>query len=257
MSTAPMRARKRGTRLAAGWLSLALAGFAHGQAADEPPPVGLPAHSMLEDPFNRSLLLDELETFERDGRRELAWDATFWAGYAFDKLLVRTEGEKRSGTTEDAELELLWSHSVARWWDVVAGARADFEPGATESWAAFGIRGLAPYRFELEATAYLGDGGKSAARLEAEYELLVTPRLILQPQIEIDWYGQPDASRGSGAGLSTVEAALRLRYEIRREIAPYVGLVRERRFGASAELARADGQDADDTRFVAGVRLRF
>jgi copper resistance protein B len=232
-------------------------GAVHAQESSAPDAVGLPAHSMLEDPFNRSLLFDELELHEHDGSRDVEWDATFWAGRTFDKLVVRTEGEKSGGTTEDAELELLWSHSVARWWDVVAGARTDFEPGASQSWAAFGVRGLAPYRFELEATAYLGAGGESAARFEAEYELLITPRLILQPQLELDWYGQADAARGIGPGLSTAEAALRLRYEFRREVAPYVGLVRERTFGSAADRARAAGVDADDTRLVAGVRLRF
>jgi copper resistance protein B len=227
------------------------------QAPDAQAPLGVPVHSMLEDPFNRSLLFDELELHEHDGRRGLEWDATFWAGRTFDKLTVRTEGEKSGGTTEDAELELLWAHSVARWWDVVAGARADFEPGTAESWAAFGVQGLAPYRFELEATVYVGDGGDTAARFEGEYELLITPRLVLQPQLELNWYGQADAPRGVGTGLANAEAALRLRYEFTRELAPYVGLVRERKFGATADRARASGEEADDTRLVAGIRLRF
>jgi copper resistance protein B len=239
-------------RVAGVGVLLALGGVAYGQAQDLPP-VGLPVHGMLEDPLNRALLFDEIETHEGD----LAWDATFWVGRAYDKLLIRTEGDKSGGTTEDAELELLWSHSVTRWWDVVAGARADFAPGDTQSWSAFGVRGLAPYRFELEATAYVGDGGDSAARVEGEYELLITPRLILQPQLEVNWYGQSDPSRGIGSGLSTVEAALRLRYELRREVAPYVGLVRERKYGTTADDARAAGEDADDTRLVAGIRLRF
>jgi copper resistance protein B len=244
-------------RLVAGVVLLARAALTQGQVSEGAAPVGVPAHGMLEDPFNRSLLVDELEMHEHDGRRELAWDTTFWAGYTFNKLVVRSEGEKHGGTTEQAELELLWSHSVARWWDVVAGARTDFQPGTTESWGAFGVRGLAPYRFEIEATAYLAEGGGSAARLKAEYELPITPRLVLQPQVELDWYGQSDASRGLGPGLSTAEAALRLRYEFRREVAPYVGLVRERKFGATADRARAEGEDADDTRLVAGLRLRF
>lgn len=240
-------------RLAVGLL-VAAAGVANAQESASPTPAGVPAHAMLEDPFNRFLLLDELELYDGD---ELAWDATFWAGYTFDKLLVRTEGAKRSGNTEAADLELLWSHSVARWWDVVAGARVDFEPGSTETWVAFGVQGLAPYRFDVEATAYVSDGGKSAARFEADYDLLITPRLILQPQLELDWYGQADDMRGRGPGLSTVEAALRLRYEFRREVAPYVGLVRERKVGATADRARAAGEDPADTRLVAGVRLRF
>ena len=241
-------------RFASGSLLLALVGVAHAQVHDAEAPVGLPAHSMLEDPFNRSFLFDELELHESD---ELAWDATLWVGYSFNKLAVRTEGEKSGGDTERAELELLWSHSVARWWDIVAGARGDFEPGATQSWAAFGVQGLAPYRFELEATAYLGDGGRAAARFEGECELLIKRRLILQPQLELNWYGQSDDSRGIGSGLSTAEAALRLRYEFRRELGPYVGLVRERKFGTTADYARAEGEDADETRLVAGVRLRF
>jgi copper resistance protein B len=259
MSTTRTRARKRpsSVQLGVSGVLVAVAGVAHGQAPDASTPVGLPAHAMLEDPFNRSLLFDELETHEHDGRRDLAWDATFWAGRAFNKLVVRTEGEKSGGTTEDAELELLWSHTVTRWWDVIGGARTDFKPGATQSWAAFGIRGLAPQRFQLEATVYVGDGGESAARFEGEYELLITPRLILQPQLELNWYGQADAGRRIGSGFSTAEAGLRLRYELRREVAPYVGLVRERKFGATADRVRAEGEDPDDTRLVAGIRLRF
>ncbi len=258
MSTNTRRSGRRSPLLylAAGGVLLGFAGAAPAQAPDAEP-VGLAAHSTLEDPFNRSLLFDELELGEQDGERDLAWDATFWAGKAFDKLAIRTEGEKLGGTTENAELELLWSHAVARWWDVLAGTRSDFEPGGTRSWAAFGVQGLAPYRFDIEATAYVSEGGHSAARFEAEYELLVTPRLILQPQIELNWYGQTDALRNRGPGLASAEAALRLRYELRREVAPYVGLVRERKFGATADRARAVGEQADDTRMVAGVRLRF
>lgn len=242
---------------AAAWLLALLVGTAAAQPNDPATPVGVPAHGMLEDPFNRSLLFDELEIDDRDARDALAWDATVWAGYAFNKLTMRTQGEKSAGTTEHAELELLWSHSVTRWWDVVAGGRADFAPGSTQSWAAIGVQGLAPYRFHVEATAYLGDGGDAAARFEGEYELLISPRLILQPQIELDWYAQSDPARGIGSGLATAEAGLRLRYEFRREIAPYVGVVRERRFGATADFARAEGKDPDDTRWVAGIRLRF
>lgn len=232
--------------------SLSAIGPVLAQSADTP--VGLPVHEMLEDPFNRSVLFDQLELYDSD---DLSWDATAWLGYAFNRLAIRTEGERVDGDTERAELELLWSHSFARWWDVVAGARADFEPGSSRDWAAVGIQGLAPYRFELEATAYVGKSGDTAARFEGEYELLITSRLILQPQLELNWYGQSDPERRIGSGLSSVEAGLRLRYEFRREVAPYVGLVRERLVGSTADLARADGLDPEDTRLVAGIRLRF
>jgi copper resistance protein B len=209
---------------------------------------------MLEDPFNRSFLIDELESNDSD---DLSWDGTVWLGHAFNRLAIRTEGERADGVTERAELALLWSHAFARWWDVVAGARSEFEPGESRGWAAVGVQGLAPYRFELEATAFLGENGDTAARFEGEYELLITNRLILQPQLELNWYGQSDPERRIGSGLSSVEAGLRLRYEFRREVAPYVGLVRERRVGRTADLAQADGFDPDDTSLVAGIRLRF
>jgi copper resistance protein B len=235
-----------------GVLALLLTGRVLGQPLETP--VGLPVHEMLEDPFNRSIVFDELELHGGD---DLNWDANAWFGYAFNRFAVRTEGELVDGDTEGAELELLWAHSFARWWDVVAGARADFEPGSSRSWAAVGVQGLAPYRFELEGTAFVGENGDTAARFEGQYELLITNRLILQPQLELNWYGQSDPERRIGAGLSRVEAGLRLRYEFRREVAPYVGLVRERLVGSTADLARADGFDSDDTSLVAGIRLRF
>jgi copper resistance protein B len=251
MATGNVR-RSRFSAAAAGALALLLSTRSPAQVADAP--VGLPAHEMLEDPFNRFVVFDELELHGGD---DLSWDANAWFGHAFNRFTVRTEGERADGDTERAELQLLWAHSFARWWDVVGGVRADFEPGSPRSWAALGVQGLAPYRFELEATAFVGENGDMAARFEGEYELLITNRLILQPQLELNWYGQSDPGRRIGAGLSSVEMALRLRYEFRREVAPYVGLVRERRVGSTADFARADGLDADDTSLVAGIRLRF
>jgi copper resistance protein B len=220
-------------------------------------PVGVPAHEALEDPFNRAFKVDELEWLDVDDTTALRWDVDMWAGHSLNKLTIRTEGEQRDGNTERAELQLLWTRSFARWWDVVAGARTDFAPGSDKNWIAFGVQGLAPYRFDLEATAFLSEGGDSAARIEADYDLLITSRLILQPQIELNWFGQTDLSRGQSAGLSSGEAALRLRYEIRREVAPYIGLVHERLWGDNADAARGAGRDPDDTSLVAGIRLRF
>jgi copper resistance protein B len=215
------------------------------------------AHGALEDPVNRSILVDELEVQDADGGDVSSWDVRTWAGRSLDRLAIRTEGERRGGDTDRAELQLLWAHAITRWWELVAGARADFGPGPSKTYAAFGVQGLAPYRFEIEATAFVGEGGDTAARVKAEYELLITKRLFLQPLLEVNWYGQSDPERGIASGLATAEGGLRLRYEFRREAAPYVGLVRERRIGDSAELVRARGGDEDDTRLVAGVRLRF
>jgi copper resistance protein B len=252
-------ARARRMRVLALGSSLACvaAGAMAQPAPHESAPAGLPAHAMLEDPFNRAVLFDQLEGQDVDGGTNLTWDVSMWAGHAFNRLAVRSEGNENDGTTEHAELQLLWAHTVARWWDVVAGAREDFAPGPSRGWAAFGVQGLAPYRFDLEATAFVGDGGDLAARLAAEYELLITNRWILQPRVELNWYGQEDALRALGPGLSSADVALRLRYEIRREIAPYVGIVRERKYGGTADFAEAAGEGSRDTRWVAGIRLRF
>jgi copper resistance protein B len=256
MSTLRIRIRSRAALAVALAVALDAASLAAQESAREPP-VGVPAHGTLEDPFNRAVLLDEIEAIDGDDGTALRWDVGMWAGYSLDKLSVRSEGKRAAGDTEEAELQFLWTHAVGRWWDVVTGIRTDFAPGPGRSWAAFGVQGLAPYRFEVAAKIFVADEGDTAARIEAEYEILITPRLILQPQIELDWYGQSDARRAHASGLSSGEFALRLRYEVRREVAPYVGLVRERLWGDSAHLARAAGHDADDTRFVAGLRVRF
>jgi copper resistance protein B len=214
-------------------------------------------HAMLDDPLNKLVLLDRLETQNASGGSLERWDLESWIGHSLTKVWIRTEGERRAGATDRAELEVLWGKSFARWWELVAGARHDFEPSPTQSWAAIGIRGTTPYRIDLEATAYVADGGQAALRVKSHYELLVTNRLILQPLAELNWYAQRDATRGIGAGLADAEIGLRLRYEIRREVAPYVGLVAERKLGGSADLTRAAGHDPSDTRLVAGIRLRF
>ena len=117
--------------------------------------------------------------------------------------------------------------------------------------------GVAPYKFDVEATAYIGQSGQTSARIEAEYETLLTNRLILQPRIEVNLFGQDDPRRGIGSGLSTIEAGLRLRYEFTRRFAPYIGVVREKAFGNTARYRRDEGNDSNDTRLVAGIRIWF
>ena len=227
------------------------------RAAASPDLGGMHVHeAMLESPFNTFIRLDELEAQDAD-EEILKWDLDAWFGRELDRLWLRGQGEHAGGATETAEIELLWGRSFAPWWAFVAGAREDLEPNPERTWAAIGIQGLSPYRFDIEATAYVGEGGRTAARVEARCEVLFTNRLILQPLISLDWYGQEDAARGIGSGLASGEIGLRLRYEIRREVAPYIGLVRDTKFGSTADFARAAGTDADDTRLVAGIRLWF
>lgn len=224
------------------------------RAAAIPPSQDHPVH---DNAIHSFIMFNRLEASDAEEGSGLEWEAQAWIGTDLDKIWLRSEGERVGGHTEAADIEVLYGRPIARWWDVVAGVRHDFQPGGSQDFAAIGVLGLAPYKFEVEATAYVGGSGQTAARIEVEYETLLTNRLILQPLVEASFHGKNDARRDIGSGLSTVEAGLRLRYEITREIAPYVGVVREKAFGRTADYRREAGEDSDDTRVVAGVRIWF
>lgn len=203
------------------------------------------------------LKFDRLERADTGDGVATAWKFSASAGGDFNRFLLRSEGERAHGGLEPSDAEMLWSHAVAAYWDTTLGMRHDFGPGPDRNWAAFGVQGLAPYGFEVGATAYVGDAGRTALRLEVDYELSLTQRLILQPRLELNAYGKDDPAARVGSGISDAEIGLRLRYEIRREVAPYVGVEGSRRFGQSAAFAGADGLDSDDTRVVVGLRIWY
>lgn len=217
----------------------------------------LPAHQMHQGGTNFLVLADRLERQDADDGSALAWDLSGWLGGDIDRLALRSEGERSNGHTEEAELQLLWSHAISRWWETVAGIRQDFEPGSAQTWAAVGVQGMPLYGLETEVTAFIGEGGQTALRLEAEYDMLLTQRWVLQPTVEINLHGRNDESRGVGSGLSDASAGLRLRYEISRQFAPYVGVSWNRAYGNSADLRRVEGEDANEARLVAGIRFWF
>jgi len=202
------------------------------------------------------LLLDEMEWHEKNDRDAVHWDGEAWYGTDYDKAWLRSEGNRIGGDYQGLA-ELLWDRIVGRWWHAQAGVRHDFGAGPSREWLAVGVQGLAPHWFEVEATAYFGEQGRTAARFSGELELWLSQRLVLQPKIEFDLYGKADRRNAIGSGLADSEIGLRLRYEIRREIAPYVGLVWTRSYGDTANFARAVGHDVDELRFVAGLRLWF
>ncbi len=203
------------------------------------------------------VLADRLEWQDADEGDAFAWDLEGWFGGDFDRVWLRTEGQHEHDGTRGADLQLLYGHAFARWWELVAGVRHDTGPGPSRDWMAVGVQGLAPYMLDVEATAYMGGAGRTALRLEAVHELRLTSRLVLQPQLELDLYGKDDPETRVGSGLSQAEAGLRLRYELRRELAPYLGVVWQRRFGDTADFARAAGDGDRDTRLVAGIRVWF
>jgi copper resistance protein B len=215
------------------------------------------AHPMHDDALQSLVMFNRLEGFEAGAGAGLAWEARAWLGPATDRLWLRSEGERVAGRTEHADVELLYGRAITPWWELLAGVRHDDAPGPARDFVAVGVQGLAPYKIEVQATAYLGPSGQTAARIELEYKTLLTNRLILQPLVEAEFHGQDDPRRGIGAGLGQVEAGLRLRYELSRRFAPYVGVVHGRAFGRTADMRRARGEADEDTHLVAGVRLWF
>lgn len=209
------------------------------------------------DPLLTHIMIDQFELRDSEGTNPIALDAQGWIGRDNHKLWIKTEIERRKDTTEEAEVQALFSRPLAPFWDLQAGVRHDSKPAPNRNWGVIGIQGLAPYNFELDTALFIGDSGDIAARFKAEYELLFTQRLILSPSIEINMYGQNDAETGKGSGLADAQAGLRLRYEIRREFAPYLGVNWNKTFGKTADFAEASGEALSDSQWVAGLRIWF
>ena len=215
-------------------------------------------HAMEHAPaFNSKVTFNRLEVWDADEGTGQAWEGSAWFGTDTDRLWLRIEGERVGGHTESVDLEVLYGRSVSPWWDVVAGVKHDFKPGEARTWAAVGVQGMAPYRFEVSATVYVGEGGQVAANVEAEYTLRITNKLILQPLVEVDLAARDDIEYGIASGFTGIETGLRLRYEVTRRFAPYVGVVHERALGDTADLKRSAGESVRDTRAVAGIRIWF
>lgn len=217
----------------------------------------IPRPQFADERHFASLLVDRLEAVRTSGNTSTLYDLQGWYGRDYDRAVLKIEGNYDNGKIEEMNTELLWGHAVATYWNTQVGGRYDSGEGPNRSWLAFGAQGLAPYWFELDFTAYIGEEGRTALNLEVVYELLFTQRLILQPRLEADFYGKDDSRRGIGSGLSEVNAGLRLRYEIRREFAPYVGVEWTGRFGNTADYAREAGVASKETRAIAGVRFWF
>jgi copper resistance protein B len=214
-------------------------------------------HGVHDSANNYFVLFDQLEWQAGEGSNNVNVDSRGWIGGDRNRLWFRAEGDGARGRVGEAQTHVMVGRRFARWWDVVGGVRQDFRPGTPQTWAAIGIQGLAPYRFEIEATAYVGASGRTHARLEIEYELLLTNRLVLQPLVEAEIVGKSDPKRLVGAGVSTTDVGFRLRYEIRREVAPYVGVTWANKWGKTADFAASAGESRGGARFVTGMRLWF
>src|SRR6185437_5813807 len=200
------------------------------------PPI---AHGAMEHPpeIHSLLLIDRLEHWDGKNGNGQAWEASGWIGGKINRLWLRTDGERSEGRTESSGVEALYGRAISPWWDVLVGVRQDFRPADSRTWAAIGIQGLSPYKFESSATLYAGSGGQLMAKAEIEYDVLLTNRLILQPLLEATVASKDEPEYGIGRGLNKVEAGLRLRYEFNRRFAPYIGISHERAFGDTADYA--------------------
>ncbi|WP_338242447.1 copper resistance protein B [Aurantiacibacter hainanensis] len=205
------------------------------------------------------VFVERLEARLSEGHDAYLWDASVWYGTSLNKAVFKTEGEGEfgnGGEIEDAEMQLLWGRAIGPFIDLQAGVRLDVEPDTTAH-LALGAAGLAPYMIHFDAAAFLSDEGDLTARIEAEHDMKLTQRLILQPRVEAELSAQDIPERGVGAGLSKIEVGARLRYEFVPEFAPYIGVEYEAATGRTADFIRDAGDDPDGVAVVAGLRFWF
>lgn len=213
---------------------------------------------MSDEHFFASLRMDKVEYVRAKDDEWSTYEGQVWFGRTFDRLVLKGEGKFAGGKMHESRTEVLWAHAVRPFWDTQLGGRVDYGRGEpTRQWLAFGLQGLAPYWFELDVTAYVGSAGRTSLRFSTEYSLLLTQKLYLQPGLEINLYGKKDAERNIGRGLSDGKLGLRLKYEVSRQLVPYIGVEWSSKFGKTADMARDAGSARKETRFLAGLSFWF
>jgi copper resistance protein B len=247
-------------------LAAALVAIVTAAAAEMPPAKEQPAPGMepggavppvMDQTIFAHVIFNELEGRWNGSNTEFRWEGQGWVGTDYDKLWIKSEGTLSKGAVDDGQQQFLYSRAITTYFDLQGGLRSDIDSRPARNWAALGIQGLAPYFFDIEATGFVSNEGHLAAKLEASYDLLLTQRLILQPQVEVNLYSKADPVRMIGAGISDIDTGLRLRYEIDRKFAPYLGVVYEGKFGQTASLAKRAGESTGDFRVAFGVRIWF
>ena len=204
-----------------------------------------------DDPLRTMLIMDKLEILNNDENTRV-WEGSFYIGYDIDKLYVYSDGEATSDGLEFSQNELVYSRAIAPFWDIQAGIAYDKYVNASRTWGEIAIAGLAPYYFESRAALLLNSEGNVGLRIDLEYEALLTQKLILTPSLEAEFYTKDDPELQLGSGLSSLEAGLRLRYEIIREFAPYIGVTWDRNFGNTY-----DYNPVNESNLLMGVRFWF
>lgn len=185
------------------------------------------------------------------------WDLQGWVGDDYRKFWWKTEGEFDDGSAQEVELQLLYSRAISPFFDLQFGLRHDFDPKPSQSFIVAGVQGVAPRWIEVDAAAFFSEAGDISARLEAEYDHLLTQRLVLQPRFELNLALQDVPELRLGSGVTRMDLELRLRYEFRREFAPYVGMSWKKYYGGTADYLKVAGEDDDSFSVLAGIRFWF
>ena len=205
------------------------------------------------------ILFDQFEGRTNGSDRAFRWDGQGWFGTDTNRLWVKSEGFFDGTRTSDGDVEALYDRPIPRlrYFDFQGGIREDLDSGPHRTWGVLGIEGLAPYFFEFAPTFYFRDGGHVAARITGSYDLRITNRLIAQPELEMNFYNKRDPQRLIGAGLSDLDTGIRVRYEIRRKFAPYIGVAYTRKYGDTAMLSRQVGEAVSAPRIIFGIRVWY
>jgi len=213
--------------------------------------------AMDDDPLLYLFKADQLEVRDADEGKVTVFEGHLWVGKDLHKLWIKSEIEVNEDETEGSEWQLLYSRAIDPNWDLQLGLRTDLEPEPERNWLALGFYGVAPFWVEIDSAIFFEEDGQVNLRLQAEYEFMLTQKWVLSPEVEINWFSEDDNELGIGSGFADIEAGIRLRYEITREIAPYIGINHERLLGDTKDIAEAASAETSDTQVVAGIRFWF
>ena len=210
-----------------------------------------------DDPIVTKVMIDQLETRIQNGDDPLVLEARAWVGTDLDKFVIKASAEQVKNDLEELELQALYSRAIDPYWDFQVGLRQDQKPTPVRNWLALGFAGVAPYWFDIDSTLFIGESNQVALRFKAEYEAMITQKWVLSPEIEVNLYSKDDAATGAGSGLSNTQFGLRLRYEIWREFAPYIGINWNKQYGNTATFTKNAGGNTEASQLVVGIRAWF
>lgn len=214
-------------------------------------PFSIYAMGIPDDPLLTMIKADKLEYRDSDEGNLLVWEFDAWMGKDLNKFWLKFGGESVDGHVESNEVDLLYSRAISPFWDIQMGLRHEFKPEPTDSWMGIGFMGLAPYLFEIDANIFINEDSLINARLDAEYEYMISQKIVLVPNLEMSLYSDDDNARGLVSGLASVELGVRLHYEIKREFSPYIGINYEKKYGNSLV------EESSESQLVAGLSFWF